>query len=300
MTNKKQNAKSRINNIIFIHIMSVLDLAKANRMLPIGNRRAWSGKHGTVCSGVLPGDYLLKDNSFSASTVFGQEKGIFLSNYCCISLAHLPPVAVTAGEALGYCKALGLTLPAKEQLAEVETWCEAVNQSLRSIGKQDCLIPANASGNCWSLEDAVRKKSGSRRIVIIDDVRHLRLNQLPVFGHFDRGPYSVPEISVAHKDYGDPYWLLQDIGSDGYYVLETRCKCFMYQTYDRTCNGSYYLEGDELVVENPTGETFYVNKSRHAKTVKDYYKKDQYGIYRKVGTAEGSWPAPERDFDESY
>lgn len=108
--------------------MSVLDLAKANRTLPIGNRRAWSGKYGIASSGVLPGDYLLKDNSFSASTVWGQEKGIFLNNYYCISLEYLPSVAVTAGEALGYCNAIGLTLPTKEQLSDVDICREAVNQ----------------------------------------------------------------------------------------------------------------------------------------------------------------------------
>lgn len=289
-----------MHNIIFIYIMSVLDLAKANRALPIGNRRAWCGKFGMAASGVLPGDYLLKDNSFSASTVWGQEKGIFLDNYYCISLAHLPPSPVTASEALGYCKVFGLSLPAKEHLGSIERWREIINQSLRCIGKSDCLIPKNATETCWSFEDVNRKRCGRRRIVLVDDERHLGVEQLPVCGHFDHSPYSVPEISVVHKDYGDPYWLLQDIGNDGYYVLETRCKCFSYQTCDKTCNGSYYLQGNELVVENPTGETFYNGNGRYAKTIKDYYKKDQYGLYRKVGTAEGSWPAPKRDFDENY
>lgn len=280
--------------------MSVLDLAKANRMLPIGNRRAWSGEHGTVWSGVLPGDYLLKDNSFSASTVWGQEKGIFLNNYYCISLDYLPSIAVTAGEALGYCNAIGLTLPTKEELGDVEICREAVNQSLCCIGKSDRLIPENVLENCWSLEDVKNKKSGNRRIVIVEDKRHLSYNLLPVLGHFEAGPYSVPEISVAHKAYGDPYWLLQDIGNDGYYVLEPRCKCFKYQTSDRTCNGKYYLKGGNLVVENPTGETFYISGSRYVKTIKEYCKKDEYGLYRKVGMGEGAWFAPERDFNESY
>ena len=72
--------------------MKTFDLATVNRHIPIGNRRVYFGERGTVHSGIMSGDYLLKDNSYSASTVWDQEKGIFLNNSKYLDLKNLQPL----------------------------------------------------------------------------------------------------------------------------------------------------------------------------------------------------------------
>ncbi len=281
--------------------MNISDLATANRMIPIGNRRAWrgDGRLGqNFYSGILPGDYLLKDNSVSISTQWDQEKGILIDssgNY--LSLINFPCFAVSGAEALGYCKAVGVQLPSKESLKTLGDVLPAVNQSLKCVGLDNMLIPQNPVQNCWSKEDVIDGKTGIRRIVVIEKAVKFHFCDLNVQG--SSGPEFSNSIGIEaiSYNYNDPVWLLQKIGP-WYYVLESRCKFYAYQKDDRSENGSFYLEGDQLVVENPTGETFYEKNVRYAKTVKDYFKKDQYGLYRKVGSAEGAVWNPHRYEDD--
>lgn len=281
--------------------MKISDLATADRMIPIGNRRAWRGDGRLAqCfySGILPGDYLLKDNSVSISTQWNQEKGILIDssgNY--LSLINYPHFAVTAAEALGYCKAVGVELPSAERLKTLETVLPAVNQSLKYVGLDNMLVPQNPVQSCWSKEDAINKNRGVRRIIIIDTAEKFNFCDLNVWGLSSSGFLNDIGIEVVSTNYNEPVWLLQKIGP-WYYVLESRCKFYAYQKDDRSENGRFYLEGDQLVVENPTGETFYEKDVRYAKTVKDYFKKDQYGLYRKVGSAEGAVLNPHRYEDD--
>jgi len=277
--------------------MKIFDLATVNRQIPIGVRRVCLGEHGMVHSGIVLGDYLLKDNSYSASTVWDQEKGIFLNARQYLDLEYLQPYEVTASEALNYCRTMGLILPTREELQLVQQYREALNNSLTAIGREAVLIPESVDQHFWCQEDITNGITGYRRIIFIKNAENVRPDVLNINCHRDKSPCSVDDIEVAHNNYADPYWLLQRING-WFYVLESRCNCFMYTPNDATCNGRYYLEYDQLVVENPTGEVFYDDKTRYVKTVKDYFKKDQYGLYRKVGTAEGAMIAPFRDVDD--
>lgn len=280
-----------------MNIMKTLNLATVNRQIPIGNRRVCFGERGTVHSGIMSGDYLLKDNSYSASTVWDQEKGIFLNNSKYLDLKNLQPYEVSLSEAVSYCRTTGLSLPTREELQLLQQYRGALNNSLSAIGRDEVLLPENVEQHFWCKEDIAKGITGYRRIIFILKAEYIKPDELHINCHRDNSPCSVDGIEVAHENYGDPYWLLQRI--DGwFYVLESRCRCFMYTPSDATCNGKYYLEGDQLVVENPTGEVFYDDKTRYVKTVKDYFKKDQYGLYRKVGSAEGAMIAPFRDIDD--
>ena len=277
--------------------MNTLDLATVNRQIPIGVRRMWLGEHGIVRSGILIGDYLLKDNSYSASTVWGQEKGIFLNGLKYIDLEYLLPYEINASEALRYCRETGVSLPTQEDLQFLQQHRLSLNNSLTAIGREDVLLPEVIQHHFWSKEDIAKGNTGYRRIIIIKVAMDVKSDGLNICCHRELSPWSVDGIEVAHNHYSDPYWLLQRING-WFYVLEARCNCYMYTPNDATCNGRYYLEGEQLVVENPTHEVFYDDKTRYVKTVKDYFKKDQYGLYRKVGTAEGSMLAPFRDIDD--
>ena len=278
-------------------IMEQLDLATVNRLIPIGTRRVCLGELGTVHSGIMLGDYLLKDNSYSASTVWGQEKGIFLNAHQYLDLEYLPPYEMDISQALGCFRATGFSLPTRKELQLLQQHRAALNNSLTAVGRENALIPEIVEYHFWCAEDIATGVTGYRRIIFIKNVEDIQSDVLHINCHRDKSPFSVDGIEVAHNDYADPYWLLQRING-WFYVLESRCKCFLYTPNDTTCNGRYYLENEQLVVENPTGEVFYDDKTRYVKTIKDYFRKDQYGLYRKVGTAEGTMLAPFRDIDD--
>ncbi len=277
--------------------MKTLDLATVNRQIPIGTRRVCLGEHGIVCSNIMLGDYLLKDNSYSASTVWKQEKGIFLFASQYIALKHLLPYEIDIVEVLRYCRTFGIELPSKEELQYLAQHRAALNNSLTAIGREDALIPEIVDGYFWCQEDIVKGITGYRRVIILKNIEHVKRGELNICCSRDKSPCWVEGIEVAHNHHYEPYWLLQRING-WFYVLESRCDCNMYTPNDATCNGRFYLEGEQLVVENPTGEIFYDDKTRYVKTIKDYFKKDEYGLYRKVGTGEGHVPAPFRDIDD--
>ena len=56
-------------------------LFSVNRSIPVGQRRAYikriDGKT-YIGTDILSGDFLLADGSYSASTVFQQERGVFI------------------------------------------------------------------------------------------------------------------------------------------------------------------------------------------------------------------------------
>ena len=277
--------------------MEKLNLAIVNRQIPIGVRRVYLGECGTVHSGIMLGDYLLKDNSYSASTVWGQEKGIFFNTRQYIDLEYLLRYEVDANKVLWYCRAFNIELPSKDDLLFLQQHRDALNNSLLAIGKEYALIPEIVDGYFWCKEDMAKGLTGYRHMIILKNAEYVKPDGLNINCHRDKSPCTVDGIEVAHNNYDEPYWLLQRING-WFYVLESRCNCFMYTPNDATCNGRYYLEGAQLVVENPTGEIFYDDKTRYVKTVKDYLKKDQYGLYRKVGTADGVMLAPFRDIDD--
>ena len=252
-----------------------------------------------IHSGILPGDYLLKDDNFSASTVWGQEKGIFFENFDYLILEHLTTNAVTASEALGYCKVVGMELPSCKRLESLEKFKDIVNHSLKCIGKDDCRLLSNIVKNYWSKEAAESGEPGCRRIVMTGYAGFTRFDIPNIQGVCIKNTSPrIPGIYIADQHYEDASWLLQDIGQCWYYVLESRCRRYSYAPQDISRNGRFYLERDRLIVENPTGEIFYKGNVRYAKTVKDYFKKDQYGLYRKVGSAEGAVLNPHRYEDD--
>lgn len=283
-------------NFIIVCIMDMLDLTTVDRTIPIGIRRAWRGDTGMIYSGILPGDYLLKDNSFSASTVWGQEKGIFFDNFDYLILDQLTPNAVTASEALGYCKVVGMELPSRKRLEALEKFKRIVNHSLRTIGKHDCQLLSNVVQNYWSKEAAEIGEPGYRRIVITGYAGFMLFNIPNIQGVRikDTSP-RIPGIYIADQHYEDASWLLQDIGLCWYYVLESRCRHYSDAPQDMRRNGRCYIKGNNLIVENPTGDVFYKGTERYARTIKDYFTMDNYGIYRKTDSIEGSVLAPETE-----
>ena len=95
-------------------------LCSVNRSIPVGQRRAViTRKDGKMyaSTAIMPGDFLLADGSFSASTVFRQERGIFIGKddkY--IELFPLSDKAVTREEAFQYCLENRVSLPSLEEM----------------------------------------------------------------------------------------------------------------------------------------------------------------------------------------
>lgn len=278
-------------------------LTKVDRTIPIGFSRACflsdNPEHpASICSCYLPGDYLLFDNRYSASTAFRQEIGIILgSNDLYLDLENMPFPRLTAAEALAYCKAVRETVPSTEEVKLLMENYQVINRSLECIGRKDYKLAGTVS-QFWSKESVNNAgKYETRRVVFIKKAQDIKNDGHPYvtgFFNFSEGP-RYEGFVLVHKDYGDPYWILQVVGGNIYHILESRLRCFLYAPQDRSCNGSIHDENGSLVVENPTGETFYRNEQRYAVTDKDYYQKDGYGIYRKIGYNRGEWIAPLRD-----
>ena len=272
-------------------------LCTVNRSIPVGQRRAViTRKDGKmfVSTAILPGDFLLADGSWSASTVFQQERGIFIGKddkY--IELSSVSDNAVTREEAFEYCRKNRVTLPAPEDLQLIDKpVVQAINNSLQQIGLKDSLLSGNTTDEFWS-QESMENQQGitKRRIMLIKQAIHLNK---PDFPNLD-GPVNymkafLPDVVLVRQNFNDAFWVLQNIAhnQDYFYILE--CQLLNCRgKYDCIDNGNIHLEGASMVVEHPVGEAYYENECKFVNTHKDYYQRGFGGLYAKIGENHDRW-----------
>lgn len=270
-------------------------LCSVNRSIPVGQRRAViTRKDGKMyaSTAIMPGDFLLADGSFSASTVFRQERGIFIGKddkY--IELFTLSDKAVTREEAFQYCLENRVSLPSLEELQIIdEPTARAVNNSLMQIGLKDSVLSSNVSDEFWS-QDSLENQGNitKRRIMLVKKVIHLNKPSFPTLD----GPVNcmkafLPDVILVRQNFNDAFWVLQSIGTDYYYIMECQLLDF-HSKYDFIDNGNIHLEGVSIVVEHPVGEVYFDNGCKYVNTHKDYYQRKFSSLYTKIGENHDRW-----------
>lgn len=272
-------------------------LCSVNRSIPVGQRRAVITREGGkmfVSTAIMPGDFLLADGSWSTSTVFQQERGIFIGKddkY--IELSSISDNTVTREEAFEYCRKNRVTLPNLEDLQLIDKLvAQAINNSLMQIGLNDSVLSGNTTDEFWS-QESMENQHGitKRRIMLVKQAIHLNK---PDFPNLD-GPVNyrkafLPDVVLVRQNFNDAFWILQNIAhnQDYFYILECQllnCR----DKYGSIDNGNIHMEGVSIVVEHPFGETYYENGREFVNTRKDYYQRRSGGLYLKIGENHDRW-----------
>lgn len=263
-------------------------LFTVNRSISVGQRRVFvNRKNGSMflSTSILAGDFLLADGSYSASTVYQQERGIFIGNgekY--IEIASVSADKINREEAFIWCQKNAEQLPTMEDLQAISGEAvEAVNNSLRQIGREDILISDNAVSEFWS-QESVENPQGviSRRVMLIQQATNLnKWNFSGLDGQVKVMKAFLPDVILVGLNEGSSLWVLQQVAQDYYYILESQVQA--------TPKGNIHLEGPCLVVENPVGEAYWDNGSQFVNTHKDYFRRNSQGLYTKEGENHDRW-----------
>lgn len=263
-------------------------LFTVNRSIPVGQHRVFvNRKNGSMflSTSILAGDFLLADGSYSASTVYQQERGIFIGNgekY--IEIASVSADKINREEAFIWCQKNAEQLPTMEDLQAISGEAvEAVNNSLRQIGREDILISDNAVSEFWS-QESVENPQGviSRRVMLIQQATNLnKWNFSGLDGQVKVMKAFLPDVILVGLNESNCLWVLQQVAQDYYYILESQVQT--------TLKGNIHLEGPCLVVENPVGEAYWDNGSQFVNTHKDYFRRNSQGLYTKEGENYDRW-----------
>lgn len=263
-------------------------LFTVNRSISVGQHRVFvNRKNGSMflSTSILAGDFLLADGSYSASTVYQQEQGIFIGNgekY--IEIASVSADKINREEAFIWCQKNAEQLPTMEDLQAISGEAvEAVNNSLRQIGREDILISDNAVSEFWS-QESVENPQGitSRRVMLIQQAANLnKWNFSGLDGQVKVMKAFLPDVILVGLNESNGLWVLQQVAQDYYYILESQVQTNL--------KGNIHLEGPCLVVENPVGEAYWDNGSQFVNTHKDYFRRNSQGLYTKEGENYDRW-----------
>lgn len=270
-------------------------LVSVNRSIPVGQRRAYIERidgQSYLKTDILPGDFLLADGCFSASTVYQQERGVFIgADDKYIELSSISDGTFTRSEVFEWCKANGAVLPDIADLQRIDVLAAAaINNSLRQIGLEKSVFTKDAASEFWSKESLENQQGiTERRILLIKQVIGLNKTEFPRLD----GPIGIckaflPDVIWVRQSFADSFWILQQIAPDYFYILESQVHNSPEQCKNID-NGNIHLEGASLVVENPVGEVYTENGSQFITTHKDYFRRVNCSLYTKVGENYDRW-----------
>ncbi|MDO4161698.1 MAG: hypothetical protein Q4D80_01670 [Pseudomonadota bacterium] len=269
-------------------------LADINRTIPLGQQRVFIERvNGRmfIKTNILAGDFLLADGSYSASSVFHQERGIFIGkDDKFIEISSISGEVFSREDARNWCEQNRIILPSKADLQAIDIkTAAAINNSLRCIGLGHLGLLNGAVTDFWSQESIADERCVvRRRIMVIKQAVHLNK---PDFSKLDglvgKMKVHVPDVFAVHRYEEDSrlydeesFWVLQRVFGDCCQVLPVRLES----------RGSIYLECPYLVIENPVGGVYCDGGVNYVPTHKDYFQRHSFGLYVKVSEDNGRRP----------
>ena len=136
------------------------------------------------------GCYLLKNGSWSYSTVYDQEAGIFVNPNLYLKLDLPEAELFDAEQTCVYLKARSMQIPEFFDLRQIAKAVSEINNAFKAIGMSRFGLPENVLKNCWckeSLDEALGNDAGKnpvkKRILFVGhqenvDVRYLILDDI--------------------------------------------------------------------------------------------------------------------------
>ena len=223
------------------------------------------------------GDYYLSTHKRSISTVYGQEIGIFFDDgFYYLSLDELKNTKkIHFAEAQKVLQECGGKLPTARQIDTILMNRRAINQSLQCIGMKEFSITEYVS-ELWN--DEVTDDMRIRRLLVLKKAEATCRNEINLVP-----PRIIEDCCLSNRlpegicaaNYGphDDYRLLQNTGQNTYYVLPVRIKTDLTHYGDPTCNGKVYLNGQEIIVENPIDSFIGADGKSYLKVIRNIMKK---------------------------
>ncbi len=263
-------------------------LFNLNRMVAVGQRRVFVTRKDLKMffnTSILSGDFLLADGSYSASTVYQQEKGIFIGDsgkY--IEISTLSVDKIDRIKAYEWCGKNMRLLPTLADLQAIDAdVVKAINNSLRQIGREDAVFSDDVATEFWS-QETLENQEGitNRRVLLIKQADNLNKWQFAgLDGQVKILKAFLPDVILVSLNDGDNLWVLQQVAPDYYYILESQVQ--------PAPKGNIHLEGPCLVIENSFGDSYCENGVCFVNTHKDYFRRINCGLYAKVGENNDRW-----------
>lgn len=130
------------------------------------------------------GYYLLKNGSWSCSTVYDQEAGIFVNPNLYLKL-DMPADAFNAKQTCVYLKACDMQIPEYFDLRQIAKVIPEINDALTAVGMADFALPDDVLEACWckeSLDNAydncISNDSIKKRILSVGHQTNVNANYL--------------------------------------------------------------------------------------------------------------------------
>ena len=115
---------------------------------------------------IKPGYFVMRDKRCQASSPAGQEVGIVLNKDYYVDIASILTTPVSHEDAKKYGRQLKLNLPSKKLIRILADNQETVNNSLLSIGRGDCLLLGEITGQFW-IQRSNNAVSDKRNVIFI-------------------------------------------------------------------------------------------------------------------------------------
>ena len=273
-------------------------LASVNRYIPIGQNRVYlesADDKFFLKTGILPGDFILKDGSFSASTVFAQERGIFIGkDNKFIELSSLSNNVYNRLEAFKALQENLTDLPTEKDLQAINVAVLAINNSLSQIGLKQFKFTQAFTDSFWSQESIENCSSTEKRRLFrlkkAENISPISFDNCQISGQVtDRKTLYVGcNIVVVRTSSSNTYWVLQSIAHNCFYILSRLHNC-PHKCKNKD-HGIVFYEGSQLVVENAVDNVYFNGYEKVISTVKEYFQRSSSGLYVKVGESYGHWP----------
>ena len=248
----------------FCSLMEKSFLARLERRARFNNLMATPVDRHTVMIDQmrLPGDYFLKDGRRFTSTVFEQEKGIFIDEsdkY--IRLDLLTADVYDEKQMKAFLSRHNVKLPTWSAINKIVDNADIINQSLMCIGRTSQFLSKNLK-DYWYEGSGKQTPNQKCRLLIIEQGNPVLPYGMGRYRWPTTQPFAIDGIGVVHNNFDEPYKILQNLGNNKYYVLDVTCKAFTMRSWDKKLNGSIMQDGDCLVIKNPM-ETICENKDHY-------------------------------------
>lgn len=117
-----------------------------------------------------PGNFLLKNGSYSKGVVYNEEAGIYFAPNLYLDLVALNEATeekLIALHAEGWCGVKKIIIPTLNELTALQTQVSAVNSSLCDVGMRKFLLPSDLINQFWYQEILHKPQEAEKKRRII-------------------------------------------------------------------------------------------------------------------------------------
>lgn len=272
-------------------------LTRVNRNIPIEQNRVYleclDGKF-YLKTDILPGDFILKNGRFSASTKFAQERGIFIGkDNKFIELSSLSDKVYNKIEVFDILQGDIDDLPTENDIQAINNAVWAIDNSLNQIGLPQFKFAQTFADDFWSQESIRHSSTTEKRhfflVKTAENISTISSDNHKISGLVTERKtlYVGSDVLIVRTSSSDTYWVLQSIARNCFCILSRLNNCP--QKCRNKDHGIVFYEDSQLIVENPVDNVYFNGNEKELSTIKEHFRKSSSGLYAKVGESYGHW-----------